>query len=188
MPEILHWPKGLIPRTNKFWIIGNSKDFVSPFNKSTQTVTLCLPSHTGLRQLEILIAQMASNADRVYCRDFAYRPRPALGAPNIKDAGQQGRFVATRGWLPSRLVLRLGDYVSIGGELKRLCADVSSTPAGEATLQIVPPLRVSPQPGDPVEIANPVGVFKLPSGSTPKPDRQPGIFTNITIEFEEVLC
>lgn len=199
MPEILQWPKGLIPRANKFWIIGNSKDFVSPFNKSAQTVSFPGSRWGGsmefanltefrARQLEILIAQMTSNADRVYCRDFAYRPRPALGAPNIKDAGQLGRFVTTRGWLPSRLVLRLGDYVSIGGELKRLCADVSSTPAGEATLQIVPPLRVSPQPGDPVEIANPTGVFKLPSGSTPKPERQPGIFTNITIEFEEVLC
>ncbi|EKY6155072.1 hypothetical protein VCM52_001159 [Escherichia coli] len=199
MAEILQWPRGLIPRSNQFWIIGNSKDFVSPFNGSTQTVNFpgarwgCSMEFVNLtefraQQLELLVAQMKAGAKWVAFRDFARYPRPALGAPNVKDAGQLGDKITTRGWLPSRLVLRIGDYVAIGNELKRVCADVSSSPAGEAVLRIVPPLRVSPQPGDPIEIANPTGVFKLTPSSTPKPKRQPGIFTDLTVEFEEVLC
>lgn len=199
MAEILQFPKGLIPRNNQFWVVSNSKDFVSPFNGSSQTVFFpgarwaCSMDFVNLtefraQQLEVLIAQMKAGAKRVYLRDFARHPRPALGAPNVKDAGQLGEFITTRGWLASRLVLRLGDYVTIGTELKRICADVVTTPAGEATLQIVPPLRISPQPGDLVEVANPTGIFKLPSNSTPKPKRSPGIFTDLTVEFEEVLC
>lgn len=140
------------------------------------------------RQIETVVAQIKSGAKWVYLRDFAIYPRPVLGAPNIKNSGQLGEFVTTRGWSPNRIVLRLGDYIAIGNELKRVCADVISTPAGEATIQIVPPLRVSPQPGDPVEVKEPYGIFKIPSDSVPKPHRQPGIFTSLTLDFEEVLC
>ncbi|EMK8059158.1 hypothetical protein [Escherichia albertii] len=199
MAEILKFPEGVYPRSNQFWIIGNSKDFVSPFNASTQTVYFpgsrwgCSMEFVNLttyqaRKLEILIAQLKSGAKWVALRDFAIYSRPVLGTPNIKDAGQLGEFVTTRGWSPNRIVLRLGDYIAIGKELKRVCADVFSTPAGEATLQIVPPLRISPQPGDPIEVKEPHGIFKLPTGSMPKPRRQPGIFTDVTIDFEEVLC
>ncbi|EBG8067284.1 hypothetical protein CQK57_03310 [Salmonella enterica] len=199
MAEILQFPEGVYPRSNQFWIISNSRDFISPFNSSSQTVSFpgarwgCSMEFANLttyqaRQLEILIAQMKAGAKWVRLRDFAVYPRPALGAPNVKDAGQLGEFVTTRGWSPNRIVLRLGDYVTIGQELKRVCADVISTAAGEATLQIVPPLRTSPLPGDLVEVKAPYGVFKLPSDNVPKPRRQPGIFTDVTIDFEEVLC
>lgn len=199
MAEILQFPEGVYPRSNHFWIISNAKDFVSPFNGSSQTVSRpgarwgCSMEFANLttyqaRQLEILIAQMKAGAKWVRLRDFAVYPRPALGAPNVKDAGQLGEFVTTRGWSPNRIVLRLGDYVTIEQELKRVCADVISTAAGEATLQIVPPLRTSPLPGDLVEVKAPYGVFKLPSDNVPKPRRQPGIFTDVTIDFEEVLC
>lgn len=39
MAEILQFPEGVYPRSNQFWIISNSKDFVSPFNGSSQTVS-----------------------------------------------------------------------------------------------------------------------------------------------------
>lgn len=199
MADILNFPAGIRPRSNQFWIISNSKDFTSPFNGATQTVFFpgarwgCSMEFTNLneynaRRLEILIAQLKAGAKWVYLRDFAREPRPCLGKPNVKDAGQLGDYVTTRGWLPGRLVLRAGDYITINKELKQVCTDVSSTLAGEATLQIVPPLRASPQPGDPVEVANPTGIFKIPSGNSPKAVRQPGIFTDLSVEFEEVLC
>lgn len=95
MAEILQFPEGVYPRSNQFWIISNSKDFVSPFNGSSQTVSFpgarwgCSMEFANLtsyqaRQLEILIAQMKAGAKWVRLRDFAVYPRPVLGALTLK--------------------------------------------------------------------------------------------------------
>lgn len=74
--RLLGTEKAAVPRSNQFWIVSNSKDFVSPFNGATQTVSFpgsrwaCSMDFVNLtefraQQLEVLIAQMKAGAKRV---------------------------------------------------------------------------------------------------------------------------
>lgn len=93
------------------------------------------------------------------------------GTPKIKGAAQTGAAVVIDGWTPSTLVLREDDYVSwwIGPafqdgsslELHKVIADATSSAGGEATVNIAPPLRVSPADTTAVDVAKAACLLRL---------------------------
>jgi hypothetical protein len=202
MSDVIDWPIDLIPADMTWALEANNVAYESPFTKDVQVVTLpgsrwvttlTFNDVVGAKRqlLETIVMGLNGMAGRVRLWDFGARlvgsPQPVLGAPVVSAAGQVGVFLATRGWLPDSLVLRLGDWVSVNGELKRIRANVVSDGAGQAILPILPMLRSPPPTGTPIDVSRPCGVFRLSSDDQGKFSRKPGMYvqSSVNIEFKE---
>lgn len=94
---------------------------------------------------------------------------PLGGAPLVKGAGQVGSSLVIEGATPSLTPwIKNGDYCSwaVGAdyeELHRVIADANSDAGGEVTLNIIPPIRRSPDHQTPLKIAGATCVMMLAS-------------------------
>lgn len=202
MSDVIDWPVELIPTDMTWGLEANNVSYESPFTKDVQVVsmpgsrwvtTLTFSDIVGTRRqlLETTVMALNGMAGRVRLWDFGARlvgsPQPVLGAPVVSTAGQIGVFLSTRGWTPDSVVLRLGDWIAVNGELKRVRADVMSDSVGQALLPIFPMLRTSPPAGTPLDVSRPCGVFRLSGDDQGKFSRKPGLFvqSSVSIEFKE---
>lgn len=198
MSDIKEWP--LFPQSASWWIESNSKTFRSPFNGSTQVVSFpgsrwkCSLTYRNLddekaRILEALIASMDGEFGRIRLRSYGRAGRPAAGVPVVDVAGQTGKELLTRGWLPGVNVLKVGDFVTINDELKQITEDAFSNAAGNAVISFAPALRYSPPAGAHIETELPTGIFKLADNRQGKfqRERRRGIRTAVSFEFEEAF-
>jgi hypothetical protein len=93
--------------------------------------------------------------------------RGALGgspvvAGSLQTGGSldiDGCSASVTGWL------KAGDYVQVGTQLYKVLQDVDTNASGEATLELWPNIRTAPSDNTPVVTNNPVGRFRLNSGS-----------------------
>ena len=69
--------------------------------------------------------------------------------------------LATRGWVAgSYRVLSTGDYLQVGYRLYRVMGDVNADGTGRALIVTWPSLREQPADATPIDIAQPVGIFR----------------------------
>lgn len=84
----------------------------------------------------------------------------------VAGAGQTGASLAVDGFPASSAgLLRAGDWVEVGGELKRLTADLNTDGTGAGTMLFEPPLRNSPADNAPVVCRSPMTRFLLSDDS-----------------------
>lgn len=196
--DVLEWPQDVCPASLTWKPESNSKTFRSPFNGASQTVRhpgtrwLCSLTFNNLdddksRRLDALISDLDGEWGRVKIRDWGRAGREPAGSPVVSDAGQTGVILHTKGWSPGVIVLRVGDYLTVNDELKRVTADVTSNSNGIAEIPIAPMLRSSPAPNIPIEIRSPYGIFKLRDGTQGSANRIPGGFSSYSIDFEEAF-
>lgn len=180
MSVTLEWPIDLMPNEMTLTPISNSKAFPSPFSGSTQTVRFPgtywamdlsftkLNDETGPR-LEVLISQLDGEAGRIMIWDFAAKlvsaPQPVYGAPIVTLATSLSSNIMSRGWQPNKRVLKLGGWIQVGDELKRVTADVDSDMSGQAVIPVSPMLRNDYANGTPLIVSRPCGKFKLKDNS-----------------------
>lgn len=111
----------------------------------------------------------------------------ATGSPVVNGTAQQGRALATRGWMASTAgVLKAGDFIGISGQSKvyMVTADANSDASGSATLAIEPALMVSP--GDGVAVLVRSVPFKLALASdTLESAVAPGGIYNFSLQLVE---
>lgn len=112
--------------------------------------------------------------------------------PVVIDGGNQsGATLATRQWQPSVTAMLPGDflsYVDTSGRARlHVCTGVvMSTASGQATIPVAPPLRRAGADGAIVELAAPVGVFRLTEDEVEVATRPP-MFGSVTLTMEEAL-
>jgi len=85
-----------------------------------------------------------ANTFNAICADNKNTLGTSTGTPLVNGASQTGTSIITDGWTASTLVLKAGDYISIESELKRVTQDVTSDGGGNATINFVPKIRVTP--------------------------------------------
>ena len=198
MAEILNWPGNLLPASLSIQLLSNSKTFISPFTGSAQTarfpgsrwrfsLSFSNLESAEARQLEALVARLDGQSGRVRLWDFARRGVQGVGAPVVSADGQLGSRLATSGWAKGRQVLAAGDYLTVGGELKRVLEPVVADGNGAALVLISPMLRAAPTRGEAIEVAHPFGVFRLLDNEQGRFERRPADLTDVTLEFEEAL-
>jgi hypothetical protein len=159
---ILSMPPSPAFARSRFRLLSNTQTFVSPLDRSVQTLELpgarwaaefTLPPMKRAQAAAWLafLAQCRGGAGRFYAGDPDGRaPRGvATGAPQVDGASQVGTNLATKGWTASVAgILKAGDYVAFdagaGRELHIVAADAASDNAGKAVLAIEPPIRASP--------------------------------------------
>jgi hypothetical protein len=163
----------------RFRLLANTQTFVSPLDRSAQTLELAgarwaaefeLPAMKRAQAApwQAFLAQLRGGAGRFYAGDpDARNPRgAATGAPKVNGANQTGGQLATKGWTAGVAgILKAGDYLAfdagVGRELHILAADAASDGAGNAVLAIEPPIRVSPLNDTVVIVNSPACVMRL---------------------------
>jgi hypothetical protein len=135
-------------------------------------------------RLESFIAKLDGKTNRVRLWDFAHPRQPVHGTPIVSEALNMRIAMTSRGWKPSTLVLRDGDWLQVGVELKRITADVWSDQSGVARISFSPMLRMSHPSGTPLTVDRPMGIFRLDGGG--KSRRLSGARRDLgTIKFKE---
>jgi hypothetical protein len=164
--------------TLEWGLISNTLSFSSPLNGSEQTLempgarwaaTLPYPSLnlSDAALVRAFLSQLRGKAGRFYMWNMAYENRrgTAGGTPIVSGAGQTGASLVTSGWPNSTTVLKAGDFVGIGGELKIMVADATSNGSGVATLAFSPPLRAAPSNGSAIVTTKPTCIMRLADDS-----------------------
>ncbi|WP_413614747.1 hypothetical protein MRB56_12630 [Halomonas cupida] len=171
MADILDFPP-VAPQSMQWGLAHNTKSFTSAFNGATQTVTYpgarwrCQMTFGTLRpdeerMLSTFINRLGGRAGRFRLSDL-YRVSPvSRGNAVVDGGGQTGGLLRTRGWIPSRRVLRMGDYVTVDNEMKEVLDDVWSDAGGKAVLRVAPWWRFSPTNAATVNHTSPVAIMML---------------------------
>ena len=111
----------------------------------------------------------------------------AVGSGVVNGAIQTGSSIVTDGWgVNQPILLEIGDYFEINGELKQVTLRAASDGAGNSTIQFQPPIRKSPADGSAVITTNPKVTMRLTSPFTAHSLSAPVIYA-VSIEAEEVL-
>lgn len=111
----------------------------------------------------------------------------AVGSGVVNGASQTGSSIITDGWVVNQpILLEIGDYFEINGELKQVTLRAASDGAGNSTIQFQPPIRKSPANGSAVITTNPKVTMRLTSPFTAHSLSAPVIYA-VSIEAEEVL-
>lgn len=192
---ILDWPVELLRPSSMDWrIVSSGSTFTSKFNGSTQTITYpgsmwtCDMTFTDLddyesRALESIIFQLGKSG-KVRLPDFGRYGRPAAGAPVVDGASQTGFAINSKGWIPNRVVLQRGDYITINDELKFVLKDVIADANGKAAIPIAPMIRNSPTADSKIEVQYPTAIFRL-SKDENGPSRKPAFNNDFNVSFIE---
>lgn len=195
--ETYDWPAEFRVRESTLALQTNHRSFESTWTGSEQTsstpgskwlmeLTMGRMEPDVGRRLEAFIAKLDGPSNRVRLWDFAHPIQAVKGAPVVNEALPMRTSLTSRGWTPSNLVLRKGDWVQIGDELKRVTADVWSDLAGAARLEIAPMLRADYPSGTPLVVARPMGVFRLDGAGAGKSRRSSGLYRDLgTLKFVE---
>jgi len=167
----------------------NTQTFESPLSGAVQTlempgarwvVSFSMPSlnSADAATLRAFLVRLRGEAGRFYLHNMAQaRPRGvATGTPLVNGAGQTGTSLATDGWTPSQAgILKAGDFIGVGGELKMVVQDCDSDATGAATIVFEPPLRASPADNAALVTNKPTAIFKLDESRSAWTTNAPGL-------------
>ena len=192
------YPNSYAPAVQRLQPATAQKVFASPFNGAQQVVNL--PGGEAW-QLEMSHVNLEDEArgeltafytkTRVSRNTFLItnHTAPQLGqfggAPTVATGSQMGSVlvVSSAGDLVSSWAC-VGDFISINNELKMVLADAGTTSAQVVSLELWPPLRLSPDSGSTVVVTSPVGTFRLANATAfnMKPPRYMTDISAIAIE------
>lgn len=106
----------------------------------------------------------------------------ATGTPLVNGASQAGQTIVTDGWTPSQTgILKAGDMIQLGTglttHLHKVLQDANSDGVGNATLDIWPRLRASPDDNAAIVVSGCKGLWRLASNEMPVEFSQPVIYS-----------
>ncbi len=149
-----------------------------------------------LRAWSLAIDQL-SDLGNVLALTPPYYEGPSTGysgaGPLVNGASQTGLSLAVDGVSPSTAILSAGDFISFdvtsplgnsNRQLIKAAANVTSNGSGQATIQLVTPIRQSPADNAAVNISTPSAYFGF---SSPKStvDYQPGKYSAFVLDLIE---
>lgn len=197
MASIPTWPAELEPQQQQFFATYTTRQFKSPFTGTSQTspfpachwnasLTINNLTRDRLRTLEVFLLQLRGAAGRFRIGDQAYNePRGlAQGTPVVDGSGQYGGALKITGCTPNQNFMRVGDYITVNHELKRLIADANADSGGKTTLRFEPNLRNSPADGAVIVVRDTYAVMRLVDDNQVQTKRAP-MFGSITLKLVE---
>lgn len=146
------------PSAMQWGYADNAQSFVSPLDKTTQTLELVGTRWTlnmtylelgedDTAELQAFLGLLNGRSGRFYVPNFVKltpkgsaqgNPSPSVAAPTA--AGDS--IIQTTNWVVNQpQVLKKSDLIQVGDELKLITADASSDSFGDAALSVFPPVR-----------------------------------------------
>jgi hypothetical protein len=192
-PAQVSWRLRALTQTHSSPFDGTTQTLSQPGARWVATLTWATLNLTQRRQMEAFVASLQGRAGRFYYGPI-HAPRRAAGTGTVTVNGnsQTGSTFNTQGWAASAEAFKAGDffsYADAGGRrrLHMVTADVSANGSGVCIAAITPPIRVAGLDGDPVEIADPSGVFMLAEDEVAMLTRPP-LLGSVTLEIMEALA
>lgn len=186
----------------EWWLETNTQVFSSPFTGQVQTVVLPGAKWRARLSFEtlsidqqrvlagFLAAQQGPAGTFTYSPPHAKTPQGAPGAGpfTVNGGGQTGTVLSVAGFpLSTTGVLKAGDFLSFGQELKMVRADVNSNGSGVASIGITPAIRTSPGNGATVTIPGAVGLFRLVDDQQGRAQFRQVLFSSMSLEIMEAF-
>lgn len=177
----LNFPDDILPSTSSFGLQSNTEAFTSPLNRATQTVerpgalwkarlTFTTISELQQRQLKGFLAALNGMAGRINLWPHGSPTAMIAGSlsgysPRVNGsiAPTDSKLVHTQGWPANTVVMRIGEFLQVGSELKMVTSDVSTNSGGICSIAVSPPLRADPSPDAPIIVDKPCAVMRLAS-------------------------
>lgn len=188
------------PQAFEFGLRFNTMVHTSPLTGYIQTVGLtgarwtAQITYTGqtpanAATIEAFIVSLKGQQNRLTLHNLA---RPTVngtgnGTPLVNGASQVGEGIITDGWASSQTVLKAGDMIGIGTELKMVTADVTTNGSGQATISFEPAIRTSPADNSAIDITAPTALFMLTENEI-RSRRSQALYEPLTIELVEVFA
>ena len=165
MPINFPTPTGFV--SSRFYLKNNTQLFISSLTNEVQRRNLSgsfwmaeysLPpmarSNWSAWQAFFNQLQGRRNTFNGFCPDSKNTQGTATGTPLVNGSTQTGNSLITDGWTVSTSILKAGDFISVGGELKQVSLDVSSDGSGNATITFQPAIRNSPSDNSSIVVSN----------------------------------
>ena len=112
--------------------------------------------------LEAFLASIGGMAGRFTVWPH-YRPGGSGYTPLVNGTMSNFKQLPTKSWPTSRKVLRAGDFLAVGAELKMVTADVFSDAGGLALVPVAPAFRAAPANNTSVVLDKPRATMMLAS-------------------------
>jgi hypothetical protein len=191
----------IVPSSNSFELVTNTKTFRSPLTNAVQTSTrkgslwkasLAFNNLSGADRAEMqaFLAKLNGQEHRFYLQDHGFVRRGTGGGTiSVRGAGQTGSTLEVDGASFSVTnFLKAGDYVAFNNEFHMVTADCDSNGLGYVSIPVAPPIRKPTNDNDLVDYNVPVlGVFMLASSAAWSTDAN--LYSNFSIEaVEDVLA
>lgn len=137
------------------------------------------------KKLAAFLAALGGKGGTFTFRDPFIRNPVSLGTPLVNGGGQTGNALISDGWSKG---MAAGDFIQLGSgsttRLYQLTADFTPS-AGNATLQIIPPLRSATVNNEVITVASPGVLLRL---NDPAPTRIGlGDFYRFSIKAREAI-
>lgn len=192
------FPSDLIPLETTISLVQPSFSFESEFTGVEQNVyhpgarwliemSFNTLTEAKWRRLSVFLNNLQGKAGVCAITDHSRDGSPTKGTPYVSGDNQTGRQLVTAGWLPKRLVMKLGDLITVNDELKELNEDVWSDINGAATFSFNPPLRKSPPNAEPIITLSPYVLVKLDMDQFARTNQAMQLATFDTLKFSEVI-
>lgn len=168
---VLDFPD-VLPASCEFRLQHNSQSFESDLSGATQVVampgarwqaSLRFPVMQGIdaRRLRAFLVGLEGRAGMFRMPVLEPNAGTAAGSPVVASVTSSVEL-ETEGWTPNQQVaLEVGDYITIGNELKMVTQAAEADAFGRATLHIAPPMRRTPAVGTPVVVDKPFCIMRL---------------------------
>lgn len=192
----------IVPTTQTFELVTNTKTFQSPLTNSVQTLsrkgthwkttmTFNNLSNEDRGILQAFISKLNGQEHRMSIRDFGYKK---LGSGPDNDSvsslsAYSGSSMTIKSTTPSiSQYFKTGDFISVNNELKIVTSNASSNSSGQVLVNFAPPLRNTTAADDVVDTFTAAkAVFMMTNN--PVWRTQAPYFSSITIEaIEDVLA
>lgn len=172
--SVFNLPSNFPVNSFTFQLETNTRQSVSPFNRATQTkelsgsrwkatFNLTAKKRDAMAATQAFILALKGGAGRFWAYDFAGTEPQGTGGgtPIIDGSSQTGRILNTKSWNANEIVLKAGDYIQVGDELKMITSDVTSDGTGLAVINFEPSLRKSHADGTSLITSNPSCIMRL---------------------------
>ncbi len=138
--------------------------------------------------LQAFLLKVGAGDHNFTVQDHSYTRRGSgAGTPLINGASQTGNSIVTDGWTNSATgVLLAGDLIQVRNQLVMVTtASVDANGSGQATIDVVPAVRIAPSDNSAIVTATPTGIFKLTSPEIGWAQGPGPVFSDFVAEFIE---
>lgn len=162
----IEWPASLEPTDMTWGIVYNNRAFTSTLSNAQQVVGypgaywMCTLNFGVLfdedeRELTAFLGRLQGMYGTFYLPAFTRQRTDSIGSPTVVTANAQATTMLLEGVTASKKVFRLGDYITINGEMFEVVDDATSTSGGRVQINLNKRIRKTIAAGTAVEYRNP---------------------------------
>ncbi len=168
------WPALLHPSEMTWGLVNNNRAFTSSLSNAQQivgyagaywqcTLTFEVLTRAQEREMTSFLGRLDGMFGTFNMPAFTRRGVANMGAIKVVSGNAQARAMVVGGATPNAVIFRVGDYVTVAGEMFEVTDIATSNALGQATLALNKRIRKTLSAGATVEYLNPYSEMRMTS-------------------------